>query len=256
MNSTLSALQKSIDLLVQDTTGGSRRKFADLVGYSHTQISRVCSGQQEPGTALLERIAKLPEVGTDHLIQKTLLRSKSTGAGANRVRRAESLLSGPPHEHPFCLLPESVSVPADTWSRTQYAVRAKDCIGGADLRVERLFSEDLLIIEASTELLPDTARLRDRMWVIQEGIDLSVLRVRGQLQERLLHPSPPAVTNREPVRSLEFRVDPPDSDESESVSVSESSAEEPKDDSPQRNTDKSVSSIDNVRGLVVLVLRA
>ncbi|MEO2034270.1 MAG: helix-turn-helix transcriptional regulator [Planctomycetaceae bacterium] len=169
----LSPAAERIRTLIRDAADGSQRGFARMVGCSQTVISRIVNGQQEPGRKLLRKIAQLAEVDDpEELLALLDPKTQDDLRFANHLPVANRLLDAPPESRPAQLTAINLAVPADTHRRSRYAIEADKCFGDRELREHLMDPADLIVIEASPQLIRrNAAALSGRLCVIASFVD-------------------------------------------------------------------------------------
>ena len=139
--------------LVETVGGGSQREFARLVGCAQPVISRIVTGQQQPGKKLLERIAKVDGVDRKALMATRRPSLEMVEAAKSMVPIARCLLDGLPAERRERLTDRAVGVSPLVYRPTLYAVSAEACEPAFSDEVERMHKNDLLLVDADKDRL-------------------------------------------------------------------------------------------------------
>lgn len=164
-NVQLSPAAKKVAELIDELAGGNQRKFAQLAGCSQPLLSRICSGKQEPGRKLLDRISHLQKHGGIPQFE-----SRKTRPQVTTIPIANSLLDGPPSERGDQLTDETLNVSAVLSRQSLYAVRASACEPSYSDPTERMRADDLVVIDSAVERIRKNAQiLHKKLCVVISG---------------------------------------------------------------------------------------
>ena len=147
----LSPLASRVMKLVEIIGEGSQRAFATKVGCSHTLISKIVTGQQEPGRALTKSILALKNVDRDWFLTGSGEPPPPSPINDFYVPIADALLPGPPAEHRSLLSSRSEPVPQALFGNCVYAVPAGCCYPAFGGPRESMLSDDRILIDAASD---------------------------------------------------------------------------------------------------------
>jgi hypothetical protein len=131
-----------------------------MVGCSSPLISRIVTGQQQPGPDLLKKIAALDEVDEASV---TSVVAEKTGYDVTKddycIPISDCLLRGAPDQYADLLTGRTLAISESVFQLTRYAVLASACEPALSDPEERFRPEDLLIIETATQRYRDNLQL-------------------------------------------------------------------------------------------------
>ena len=172
----LTPFAQQIVELIESVGGGSQRKFADVAGCSQSVISRIANDQQKPSPDLIERISRL-----DGVDGKALLASLDEPLPYDitddyLIPIATRLLRSAPEPHQRSA--STLAVSRTVFRPTIYAVPARACEPAFTDPSERLRADDLIVMESSTEGLPqDVQMLHGKLCAVASADAITLRRV-------------------------------------------------------------------------------
>ena len=144
-----------------------------LCNCSHSLIAKIRKGETNAGPETIKKIASIPRVNNEWLINGV---GDPLYTGLNQVGYqvpiSEFLLSGHPSENLEILSGRFVEVAPSFYRETLYAIEAKNCGKELSRKAERLFENDLLIIETNKGVWDkNLSRLNNSLCVVERQFD-------------------------------------------------------------------------------------
>lgn len=156
--------------LLANLWNGNRSEMARSVGVTHSVLTKIAAGQQNPGRRLLAAIASHPKVSPGWLLsgegEPILADSRSAPEEGWPVPISTQVLSGPLDEHRSLLSGESFPVPGAFYRPSRYWLKLyqSDPIVQSG---ECMESGDLLLMESDPNSWATEERVNQKICVVQ-----------------------------------------------------------------------------------------
>lgn len=171
---TLSPSAKRVEFLVEKLAAGSQRNLGVIGGVSHTTIAKIVSGQQHPGRKVLERLASIPTVNRDWLLNgignplsETSLPAPSFTVS---IPLARSLIPGDVRNYRHLLTPRAINVPLVSAGAAVYAVEIAAWCPFSQRSEEGIRIGDILILDSDPDAWKSNTETLDGRLVVVKRI--------------------------------------------------------------------------------------